>query len=178
MQRFVCLLRAINVGGNNLIKMPALKECMHTLGLSNIQTYLQSGNVIFQALPQDIEELRKMIEGKIQEVFNLSITTFIYTEKDWRRISENIPFQEKDHRQVYITLLGQMVSGQNTDILKEKLLPEDEIMLKDGVIYCYFPNGYGNTKLTLAFVEKKLSTYATTRNKNTVEKLNEMLGEE
>lgn len=175
MQQYVCLLRAINVGGNNIIKMPALKDCLLNIGLLNIQTYLQSGNVIFQTESQDVEGLKKLIERQIQESFDLNIQTFLLKAEDWRVIADQIPFQGKDPRNIYITVLEQKTPSQGTEVLREKLLPEDEILLINGALYCYFPQGYGNTKLTLAFVEKKLGTYATTRNKNTVEKLKEML---
>ena len=68
--QYLALLRGINVGGNNIIKMADLKACFESLGLTDVVTYIQSGNVIFKSAEKDKAKLTKMIEAGLSKRFN------------------------------------------------------------------------------------------------------------
>lgn len=175
MQTYVCLLRAINVGGNNIIKMKELVASLESIGLISVKFYLQSGNIIFQANEDKKTNFQSRIENLIKERFDLSIRVFIYTKYDWYKISDDNPYTERDKRQQYITFTEKQVTNEDIDSIKVKMLEDDLLIYRDKTLYFYFPNGYGTTKINNQFLEKSIKTLTTTRNRNTVDKIREMI---
>jgi uncharacterized protein (DUF1697 family) len=91
MARYVALLRGINVGGNNLIRMPALKACFEKQGLSDVVTYIQSGNVLFSAADADAAALAGRLEGAIAKTFGCQASVALRTQKQMREIVGKAP---------------------------------------------------------------------------------------
>jgi uncharacterized protein (DUF1697 family) len=92
-QRAVALLRGINVGGKNLLPMPALASALEDAGLVAVETYIQSGNVFFDATA-DRGSLEQLVERVVQERFGLRIPTLVRRSEDWRRILKGAPFAD------------------------------------------------------------------------------------
>ncbi|WP_442598727.1 DUF1697 domain-containing protein [Neobacillus sp. D3-1R] len=92
---YVALLRGINVGGKNIIKMADLKHTFETIGLSRVKTYIQSGNVLFESEKEEIT-LRNQLENKIQEVFGLSVPITLRTADEFKLVAENCPFTDAE----------------------------------------------------------------------------------
>lgn len=95
MSIYIALLRGINVGGKNIIKMADLKLAFIAMGFSQVQTYIQSGNVLFES-HEDEASLRKRIEYEIEVSFGLKITVILRKAEELERIIENCPFSEKE----------------------------------------------------------------------------------
>ena len=91
MTRYVALLRGINVGGKNLIKMPALKAAFEDNGLGNVSTYIQSGNVLFDALDADSAKLTKRIEKMLAEAFDYIPTVVVRSRSQMRAVVNRAP---------------------------------------------------------------------------------------
>lgn len=91
--RYLALLRGINVGGNTLIRMPALKECFEALELQDVRTYIQSGNVIFSSDESDKLKLAKTIEAAITRSFSHEVRVVVFSHDEWRLVVENAPKQ-------------------------------------------------------------------------------------
>ncbi len=171
------MLRGINVSGQKRIVMEDLKKLHESLGLENVQTYIQSGNVIFNSSEKNILKLTSLIEEKIKKSFGFDVTVIIRTKDELFNAVKKNPFQQKkgyDTSRLYITLMS--VKPDKTPIKEIEAVKSkfEEINLTEKEIYFYCPDGYGKTKLSNNFFEKKLKVTATTRNWNTVNKLLEL----
>ena len=177
MNTFIGLLRGINVGGQNRLPMGNLRELCQAIGLLAEQTYLQSGNIVFQAEEQTLIVIANRIEESIQQSFGFKVTVFVSRVEYFQRILSLNPFL--NHKQVnpaklYVTFLYR----EPTQAAWRKVIAPkgitDEFSQAEQAIYIFCPNGYGKTKLSNGFFEKKLGVPATTRNWNTVSTLFEM----
>jgi uncharacterized protein (DUF1697 family) len=92
---YIALLRGINVGGKNKIKMADLKQVFETIGLCEVQTYIQSGNVLFKSNERE-EELRKKIEQAIEKTFGFTVSVILRTAEELECIIGNCPFSEEE----------------------------------------------------------------------------------
>jgi uncharacterized protein (DUF1697 family) len=174
MKKFIALLRGINVSGQKKIKMSALKNLFEELSFNNVQTYIQSGNVLFTSKSINKKAIRTKIENKILEEYGYKVEVILKTPDEFKRAIKSNPFlkdKKKNSERIYFTFLSEKPSSSNIKILKDiNYLPEQFIFDND-VIYLFFPNGYGKAKLNNNFFEKKLEVIATTRNYKTVETL-------
>ena len=168
--QYISLLRGINVGGQKKVPMQQLKGLYEKLGFTGVQTYIQSGNVIFTSNEKDAAKLREKIEGAIKKEFGFEVLVFIRTKDDFEKIVKNNPFTKQETESTYVTLLSQAPAEIPADLDKFKA-PNDKYKIINDVIYFYCPDGYGKTKLSNNLFEKKLNVNATTRNWNTINKL-------
>lgn len=175
--KYVSMLRGINVAGQKKIKMADLKTLYEGLGFEDVMTYIQSGNVVFQA--KDNINHQALIEQAIQDKYGFDVAVFICTQQDIKHIIEACPFGEIDLQQDGTKVLATLLSASPQDEMMASVLPfkhESESFVLDGeVAYIKCPNGYGKTKLSNVFLEKKLKVAATTRNWKTMVKLQELL---
>jgi len=167
MATFISMLRGINVSGQKLIKMEALRLLYENLGFQNVTTYLQSGNVIFSGNETDITGLEQRISHQIEEGLGYEVPVIILSLNNLKLIIDNNPFIQdinKDQAFLYVTFLSSQPDHYDPKILEGKRQNEEEISFSDKAIYLYCPNGYGRTKLTNNFLEARLHVNATTRN--------------
>ena len=171
---YISILRGINVSGHKMIKMDALRQLYSDLGFSNVRTYIQSGNVIFNDENTNVEEIEKNIKIKIKEVLGLDVQLIIKELSEYKEIVNNNPFvsrEEIDPELLHVSFLTTKPLQVDVDKLIGQFTPE-EFVLDGKVIYLYCPNGYGNTKLNNGFFEYKMKVIASTRNwKTTLELL-------
>ncbi len=178
MTKYVSILRGINVGGNRKILMADLKSLFNKLGFSNVQTYIQSGNVIFDfAQKSSNADMEQKIQRAIAETFCFDVPVIVRTAEEMSESIANNPFwKEKniDIDRLHLTFLKELPSKEKLDKLKTLTFNPDrfEIIGKDAFIFC--SAGYSDSKLTNQFLENKLDTIATTRNWKTVMKLHEL----
>ena len=163
---FIALLRGINVSGQKQIKMANLKILFEKAGFTNVQTYIQSGNVIFNSKNSDIKTIKIKIEKKIKEIYKFDVEVFIITNSKLKSVLQKNPFikKKKEIERLYITFLSEKPISLNISKLNEINYSPEEFVIDDDVIYLYFPNGYGKAKLNNNFFENKLKVMATTRN--------------
>ncbi|MFC5270843.1 DUF1697 domain-containing protein [Adhaeribacter terreus] len=175
MQTYIALLRGINVSGHKKIKMPELKAMFEELGFTNVRTYIQSGNVVFES--ETSEDLESKISAKIQEQFGFEVSVICRTSAEMKQVIARNPFEKMvgfEPEKLYITFLQQTPSAEKLEALQAFTFEPEMYTVSGKEIYVYCFNGYGNTKLENAFFEKKLKVAATTRNWRTVNKLIEM----
>lgn len=172
METYISLLRGLNVGKKKRIKMGALCELYESLNFSAIRIYLQTGNIIFQSQDTPPLNLATRIESKIKEVFGFNIPILIKRPAEFHQIIQHNPFNKEIPNKVYVTFLFQKFIPEmiSNEIDKVKDISE-KYYIFGNEIYLYCPNGYGITKLSNNFFEKKLNLNATTRNLHTVNNL-------
>ena len=179
MPTYISLLRAVNVGGKNQIKMDALRGLYESLKFSNVQTYIQSGNVVFKTKAQS--RLAERIELAIENEFRFRPSVILRTAKQMRTIVNASPFLNRPGIEPSRLLVTFLTDDSGIDpsaaarakVLANKAEPE-EMHLRDREIYTYYPNGMAQPKLSMAHVERILNVPCTGRNWNTVLKLLEM----
>jgi uncharacterized protein (DUF1697 family) len=173
----ISMLRGINVGGHNCIKMESLRAVYESLGLRDAQTYVQSGNVVFRTTARDLAPLAKRIEGKIEQTFGFRPSVMIRSPAEFRDVIRKNPFAARksvEPSKLLVTFLAADPAPESRKkILSLKADPE-ELRIEGRELYCYFPNGIGRAKLSPALIERTLKTAGTGRNWSTVTKLLEI----
>jgi uncharacterized protein (DUF1697 family) len=195
MPAIVSLLRGVNVGGHNQIKMDALRSLYAGLKLQNPQTLLQSGNVVFQSPTANLPQLSKLsqrIEDSIEQAFSFRPTVILRTAAELRHVIAANPFAARpglDPARFLVHFLAAAAPIENAQQARalpcgtDEMLIADEMLMLDppptGVreLYIYFPNGIARPTLSLPRVERILGTRGTSRNWNTVTKLMEIAEE-
>lgn len=176
MTTFIAMLRGINVSGHRIIKMEALRASLAGLGFKHIQTYVQSGNVIFEA-DEPVAGLAGKISQKILDDFSFDVPVLVKTDKELAEIIDRNPFvkdKAMDAEKLHVTFLSDDPPKNAVELLQPLAAGEEQARIAGRAVYLYCPNGYGNTKLTNTAIEKKLACGATTRNWKTTRKLLEM----
>ena len=174
MKTYISMLRGINVTGHNMINMADLKKLYESVRLNNARTYVQSGNVLFESNLKDDSKISGMIESQIKKAFGFEVSVFIRSADDFKRIIDTNLFLNKkniDTSKLYVSFWR---GSPPADLLNTIEVPAgitDEFIIGEGEIFLYCPGGYGNTKLSNNFFERKLKIPATTRNWNTVNAL-------
>ena len=173
---YVALLRGINVAGNNMLPMKDLARMFAAAGCTNVRTYIQSGNVIFDA-PRGASGIADKITAGIETRFGFRIPVILRTSAELRKIILDNPFitagVEQKWLHVYF-LAGTPNAGAIAGLDASRSAP-DAFQVRGQEIYLHLPNGMGRTKLTNAYFDSRLSTTCTARNWATVLKLYEMM---
>lgn len=167
MTTYISILRGINVSGQKLIKMDALKKSYESLGFQDVITYLQSGNVIFTDKGIDPDQLAQTISGQIEKDFGFQVPVIVLFIDKLQQIINANPFVKENDKEttfLHVTFLSSIPDGYNLNSIEEKKQNGEEISVTDNAVYLYCPNGYGKTKLNNNFLETKLKVTATTRN--------------
>jgi uncharacterized protein (DUF1697 family) len=171
---YISLLRGINIGPHNRVSMDRLKTSLTALGFKQVQTYIQSGNVIFQAAIRSSSDVSTRIEKKIIRDFGLVITVVSRTADEMAATINSNPFLEGkgiDVSKLHVTFLSRVPVPSALKKLSPLACAGDEFRRSGREIYLYCPTGYGRTKLSNNALEKALSVRATTRNWKTVNQL-------
>jgi len=177
---YLSLLRGINVSGQKKIKMDQLRSVYKILHFDEVETYIQSGNVVFYSKETDISLLKNNIEKKIENTFNFKVKTFIRTPEDFKRIIKNNPFAEEalqDETKLCVTFLSEIPDKSLLLKLEDYDKKGNQFVVSDREIWLYCPDGYGRSKINNNYFENKLKIHATTRNWRSVNRLNEMASE-
>jgi uncharacterized protein (DUF1697 family) len=177
MTTYISLLRGINVSGKNLISMKDLKEIFEQIGFKNIQTYIQSGNVLFQHKKEKTKSLEKKLQKALLEATGINVPFFIFEFPTFKAIYENNPYlNKKDYSNEGLYFLYLQETPEKTDLspILNMKADHESFTQKGTTIYLSFPNGLGKSKLTNTLFEKTLKTNGTIRNRNTVLKLIEI----
>jgi uncharacterized protein (DUF1697 family) len=172
MKTYISLLRGINVSGQKKILMADLKSLYEELGFTNVQTYIQSGNVVFEYKETTPAQLQEMIFEKIQIHYGFEVPNLILTSNEIEKALNNNPY--KDIEKPYFTFLSENPEQENIDAFNSISFDNEIFELKGKVLYAHYPNGAGRAKMTNNLIERKLKVRATTRNLNTTKKLLEM----
>jgi len=178
MTAFVSLFRGINVGGHHKIRMDELKDLHESLGLRDVLPYIQSGNVVFKSDDADLARLRKQIEDGFEKKFGFHVEIIVRTSAELRDIIDKNPFQSQQSKEskwvVVMFLAARPDNTAQEELLKTYVGPE-ELFIIGKELYIYYTHGIGRSKLSHSFIEKKLKTFGTARNWNTILQLQELI---
>src|ERR1700722_3334128 len=173
----ICMLRGVNVGGHNRVKMNDLKKLFTSLKLRDPQTYVQSGNIVFTTDERDLDKLRKNLEAAIHKKFGFQTDVILRSAKDLRNVIARNPFaKRKDIHpgKLLVTFFsadpGEAARKQARAI---KYDPE-ELFMEARQAYIFLPNGSGRSKLNGPLIPKTLKVQGTARNWNSVTKMLEI----
>ena len=174
MTKYIALFRGINVSGQKKIRMAELREHLTELNFMDIQTYIQSGNLIFDYRKTKQATLEKNISGKILEKYGFDVTTIVITPEELISANNKNPFSNKsgvNPKNIGISFLSEIPKQESIELLNEIDYSPEEFVISGKIIYLHYPNGFGRAKLTHNIIERKLKVRATTRNLRTVGKL-------
>jgi uncharacterized protein (DUF1697 family) len=166
----ISMLRGINLGAHNRIKMDALRAVYESLKLENPRTYVQSGNVIFRTTEKDAAKLAKKIQSAIQKRFGCSPAVVLRTTAELKNAIAANPFAGRNLEpgKILVTFLDGEPGGEAKATLASLKKYPEELHLKGRELYIYFPNGAGKSKLPWSQVERLFKATGTARNWNSV----------
>jgi uncharacterized protein (DUF1697 family) len=173
---YAALLRGVNLGSHNKVSMSDLRALFEALGHEEVATYVQSGNVVFKARG-DAASITSAIERRIARDLGLDVAVILRSKTQLARVAAANPFARKEQEptRLHVTFLADTPPRAAVRELSSGDFAPDALQVKGKEIYLHTPQGYGRTKLSGAFFEKKLGILATTRNWRTVTKLTELL---
>jgi uncharacterized protein (DUF1697 family) len=176
-QRYAALFRGINLGARNKLAMSDLRTLVESLGGEDVETYVQSGNVVFSTSAA-ARSLETRLTEAIQREHELEVPVLLRSAKELNAIVTRNPFVQEgaETTSLHVTFLAVKPKKTLVDGLDPAISPPDELRVAGREVYLLCPNGYGRSKLSNAFFEKRLGEVATTRNWRTVMKLAELAG--
>jgi uncharacterized protein (DUF1697 family) len=170
----IAMLRAVNVAGYQKISMEALKALCVSMGLRDVRTYIQSGNIVFHEHREAPAKLALQLEEKIEEKFGFRPAVIVRTATEMRRVIANNPFAGRDgiepNRLLVVFMASAPTQKARDQVLALPCEPE-EMHIVGRELYIYYPNGMARPKIPVARLEKLLQCTSTGRNLNTVNKL-------
>lgn len=180
MPAYAALLRGINVGGHNKVAMADLRALCGELGLGDVTTYIQSGNVVFSSARTDAGVLAGELEGAIAGAFGFGVPVVVRSAADLDAVAASNPFvrRGRDPSVLSVGFLSDLPAPDAVRALRADPLASppggDEFELVGQEVFLHHPNGYGRSKLTNSYFDRRLGTMMTVRNWRTVVTLGEM----
>lgn len=177
MARLIALLRAVNVGGRKL-PMAELRALCVDLGWEEVETYIQSGNLVFKA-PGKSEEIERRLEEAIEERFGMDVPVMVRTALQWAGYAAANPFPkaaEDEPNRLQLLISKASVKDDAAEKLMERAQAGESVKAAGGALWFHFPEGVGTSKLTPSAIDKAAGSPSTSRNWRTVLKLREMAG--
>jgi uncharacterized protein (DUF1697 family) len=177
MARYVALLRGINIGPRNRIAMPALREALAEAGFEDVQTYVQSGNVVLTSRAK-AETVRRQVGKVIADSFGLEIDVLVRTRADLDRIAEANPLKKvaTNPKRYQVTFLESKLPAETVRKLEELAAHGEQIVARGQEVYAWTPDGIARSKLWAKLAGTSLGVTATSRNWTTVEALRDLAG--
>jgi len=176
-RRYVALLRGINLGARNKLAMGDLRALVEAFGGEDVQTYVQSGNVVFTS-GAAAGGLERGLAKEILRAHGLDVPVLVRSAAELGRIVNKNPFLRTaaEEESLHVTFLDEKPKQAVVKALDPSFSPPDALRVAGREVYLLCPNGYGRSKLSNAFFEKRLDVVATTRNWRTVRTLAELAG--
>ena len=177
MTTYIALLRGINIGAKKRIRMADLKALVEGLGFTNVQTYVNSGNVVFDsATRQDDTHLADQIAAALNTRHKLDVPVVVRSAAEMARIVANNPFpnEAEDHKTVHVAFLGEVPASSLVDALADVDKGDDDYRVVGKDIYLHYPNKMSGAVFMPMGFDKALKVISTSRNWRTVVTLAEM----
>jgi len=175
MPKYIAFLRAINVGGHT-VRMEQLRGLFESLGFSKVETFIASGNVIFEAKSKDAKALEKMIEKKLKEALGYEVATFIRTDAELSDIANYKPFTQSaldSAMALNIAFLAEPLDGKSKQKLMALKTDIDDFHVHGREVYWLCLKKQSESNFSNAVLEKTLNRKSTLRGLNTVKKMAE-----
>jgi len=174
---YIALLRGINVGGNNKLPMRDLTTIFQQAACTEVRTYIQSGNVLFQAETCLQPGLRLRLQQAIHAHAGFDVPVVLRSAAEMRKALKDNPFVAAgaDPSLLHVYFLADSAAKQAVAALDYDRSPGDSFVVKGKEIYLHLPQGVARTRLTNVYFDKQLGTVSTMRNWRTVETLVNLL---
>jgi len=177
MATYIALLRGINVSGQKKIKMDELKKHLLELPITDIISYIQSGNLIFSS-PLARSKVKAKIEQKIKLTYGYHVVVFVCTPTELEQVINDNPFNEiseDEFNRLHVVFLSDVPNDAGLMELSKLKNDDEQIVSGGNILYIYTPGGIGKSKLNSNNIERKLKVDATARNFRTFHKLLSLL---
>lgn len=174
----VSFLRGVNVGGRNKIRMADLREMAADLGLVNVRSLLQSGNLVFETAQSDLTVVQLALEAEIRRAFSLDIRVIPRSSEDFLNIFSGHPFsaeQLREPRKAAVVFLSDMPEATAVEALGASNPGAEEIHAAGRELYIFYTDGMARSRLDNKRIERALGLIGSARNWNTCEKLQRLL---
>ena len=174
MPRYIAFLRAINVGGHNTVKMDFLRQLFESLGFSNVETFIASGNIVFETTSNNAQALEREIEKVLHEALGYAVATFIRTGMELAAIANYKPFSQSDldgAAALNIAFLADGLDDKSSQKLMALRTDIDDFHVHGREIYWLCRKRQSGSKISNAVLEKALGQKSTLRGANTVKKM-------
>ena len=175
MTTHIALLRAVNLPRHGKVAMTDLRSLPESLGFTDGQTLLQSGNLVFRGGTLTGTALERRLEIEAIRRFDLETTFFVRTAAEWRALIERNPFPSEaksDPGHLVVMFLAKAVKADQVSALQDAITGREIARGTGRELYIIYPDGIGRSRVTNLLIERKLDTRCTGRNWNTVLKLN------
>ena len=178
MARHVVLLRGINIGPRNRVAMPALREALEEAGFADVQTYLQSGNVVVESRAKP-ETVRTKVEQLIRDRFGLEIAVVVRTRAELAAVVKRNPHAKvaTNPKAYQVTFLEQKLPAKTVRELEQAAADGERVVVSGREVYAWHPQTIARSKLWSKLAGQGLGVTATSRNWTTVEALLELAGD-
>jgi uncharacterized protein (DUF1697 family) len=170
MKTYIALLKGINVGGHKKVSMAELRILLAKSGFQNVQTYIQSGNVIFKSVDQTYN-IEVKISNLISVHFGFDVSVIVKTNPELQLIFDSCPFENAKKEKSYFIMLNKVPERNLIEKADKIFYDDEEIIIKNNCLYFYCSKGYGQSKFNMNTYERKLNVIGTSRNYNTMVKL-------
>ncbi|MBW2960899.1 DUF1697 domain-containing protein [Mesonia aestuariivivens] len=175
-QKYIALLRGINVGGKRKLKMADLRESVLKIGFTEVSTYIQSGNLFFTSEEKSSAILEEKLTQHLLEEYTYEIPVIIRTAEEIEKTITENPFPEaEDFKQLHLIFLKEKSTKEAVENFKELKFSTEEFKVENQHLYVNYIDGVRNSKLSTTLIEKKLNTKATARNWKTTLKISSLL---
>lgn len=174
---YIALLRGINVGGKNKVPMAELRSLCAELGWSEVRTYIQSGNVVFEA-DASSADLESQLEQGIEERLGLQVAVIVRSAEEWSAYQQGNPFPDESREEPKLVMLALSKAPPAEDTvagLQERAAYGERVERVGDALWLHFPEGAGRSKLSPGVFDRNVGSPVTTRNWRTVLKLGEMV---
>lgn len=169
MPAYAAFLRAVNVGGTGKLPMSDLKNICEKLRFESVQTYIASGNVVFNS-SQPVEVIKSELEASLTAYSGKPVGVHVRTLKELKQILSENPFPEVPGNRHMIVLLEKSPTAEM--IKNAKFISSERLHVGERALHIHYPEGQGVSRVKVPGTEQ-----GTSRNRNTIEKIIEMLGE-
>jgi uncharacterized protein (DUF1697 family) len=176
MARFIALLRGINVGGRARVPMAELRELVGELGWRKVETYIQSGNLVFEAAGK-AAALEDALEGVLEKRFGFSPAVIVRPAAAWKAHADSNPFPEASAAEPNRVLLALAKTAPRPGAAREiqaRAAAGERVEQAGDALWFHYPAGVGTSKLSPALIDRLAGSPVTARNWRTVQKLQEM----
>jgi uncharacterized protein (DUF1697 family) len=175
--KYLALLRGINVGGKNKLPMKELAEMFASAGCADVRTFIQSGNVIFRSAAGVAAKVPAVVGASITARFGYKIPIVLRSLDQLNAVVAGNPFLEMvaDTATLHVMFLADRPGDDAVAGLDPNRSPGDTFIVRGADVYLQLPGGGGNSKLTNAYFDSRLTTVSTVRNWRTVTKLLELM---
>lgn len=175
MPSYVALLRGVNVGGKNRLPMADLAAVVAELGCSNVRTYIQSGNVVFEAPAATAKRLPADLTAALEERLRLRVPVVMRSASEMAAVLAGSPFPAERTEWLHVGFLAGRPTPEALAALEPERFAPDQFAVVGSDVYLYYPNGLARSKMTNAYFDRALKTVSTVRNWRTVQTLASML---